>query len=208
MRAIVISDAHGQPHLITNALEHADYNQKKDRLIFAGDFVDIGSFPQKCLDVLQENRAEMLWGNHELAIILNKHISPQSIESRSLLGPISQIPFKVVAIHDDVVITHAGVSIRYKTYADDFKKLNDVTLNDLWHDDSPVWFRPGKVPVCTGIKQVIGHTPFEYIQKYFPETPLENVYMIDPYTTKGMGKDRFRYATIKNGDVTVWDSIP
>jgi hypothetical protein len=64
VRAVIIADAHAQPWLITNALEHSQYDKNKDRLIFAGDFLDIGIEPDECLHILEEQGAAMLWGNH------------------------------------------------------------------------------------------------------------------------------------------------
>lgn len=59
-RCIVIADCHGQPHLITNALKDSGYDKNDDNLVFAGDILDIGYEPEKCLDILVENNADIV----------------------------------------------------------------------------------------------------------------------------------------------------
>jgi predicted phosphodiesterase len=51
-RTIVLSDAHGYPELIRNALAHSGFVAGVDRLVYAGDFVDRGDRPQECLDLI------------------------------------------------------------------------------------------------------------------------------------------------------------
>ena len=77
MRTIVLSDCHGHPQLVTAALEDAGFVNGRDRLVFAGDFLDRGPLPAACLEVLEEAGAEMLLGNHDAAILLGQQIWPQ-----------------------------------------------------------------------------------------------------------------------------------
>jgi hypothetical protein len=227
MRCIVIADAHGQPWLIENALQHSSYDKTSDRLVFAGDFLDIGNQPDECLELLEENKAEMLYGNHEVAILLDKQIWPQnkvSWEFKALFqelvrNPVSRWypdkPWRVATAHDDVLITHAGVSQVYwrlfeglsvqdiaKSLNERFSMILDVPeiALDFWAPDSPLWFRPGLMAPFPGIVQVCGHTPAERLPKD------DNYYSVDPYSSYHFDSKRFRYAIIENGEVTIHDS--
>jgi hypothetical protein len=82
MRTFVISDAHGYPELIKSALEHGRFACGKDRLVYAGDFVDRGPDPQGCFDLIERYATEVLLGNHDLAALLDFVVWPQSPESR------------------------------------------------------------------------------------------------------------------------------
>ena len=78
-KTVVIADCHGRTDLITNAINDCpDY----DRLIFAGDFVDIGPEPEQCLELLLDLNARILWGNHDLAVLFGERIHPSSWHSR------------------------------------------------------------------------------------------------------------------------------
>ena len=73
-RTIVVSDAHGHVELIQNALDNADFGAGEDFLVYAGDVVDGGARvagAEACLDVLRRNEAQMLWGNHDVAAMLD-----------------------------------------------------------------------------------------------------------------------------------------
>jgi predicted phosphodiesterase len=206
MRCIVLSDVHGQPHLIKNVLKHSDYKIGQDRLVFAGDLLDIGTDPDTCLKLLIEANAEMLWGNHDAAIVLRKYISPQDPYSFSLYEKLRQATnFKVAAVHDNVLITHAGVSSNYFKEDHDVniiaKALNSTPLIDLWSNDNILWYRPDDIPPKSNIVQVVGHTPPEYCR------PYENFYMVDPYCKISFNKDRYRYAVIENNNVSIYDSM-
>jgi hypothetical protein len=224
MRCIVIADAHAQPWLIENALEHFHYDKNKDRLIFAGDFLDIGNDPDKCLNILEENKAEMLFGNHEVSVLLRKPVTPQSAVSweyqtffEKLVRDPAQ-PWKVATAHDGVLITHAGVSQVYWRALDGYEEMGsdyiahyfnkrfemildvpEIAL-DFWASDSPLWFRPGLLMPLQGIVQVAGHTPAEQLPKD------KDYYSVDPYSRHNFNRDRYRYAIIEDGNVQVYDS--
>jgi len=224
VRAIVIADCHGRPDLITNALEHAKYDGKKDRFIFAGDFLDIGNDPDKCLEILTKNNAEMLWGNHEVSVLLKKPVVPQSVVSWEYQGVFQHLvrskAWKVAAAHAGVLITHAGVSQVYWRALGGYEEMGadyvahyfnsrfEVILDvpeiamDFWASDSLLWFRPDLLAPLPGIVQVVGHTPPELI----PLKDRDFYISVDPYTTNGFGPDRFRYAIIEDDEVFVFDS--
>jgi hypothetical protein len=94
MRTLVLSDAHGFPQLIRNAFAHGglgsdgghggaghDADAAPDRLVFAGDIVDRGDRPGECLALLEAAGAEILWGNHDVAVLLDRFVYPCSGES-------------------------------------------------------------------------------------------------------------------------------
>ena len=225
MRAIVISDAHGNPMYINNALEHSLYNPAVDRLVFAGDVLDIGTDPQGCLDLLEEAGAEMLWGNHEQAILYGERISPQDMHSFSFVdlfkskvrGPDR---WCVMAEHEGILISHAGVSQVYwkqlegmsaaevATYFNDrFQHIDNADIADeFWDRDSPLWFRPGLLCPLKGFTQIVGHTPPSSL---LPEFLSSKTYIsVDPYVHNHVGaeSERYLYAIIEDGAVSVYDS--
>lgn len=213
MRTIVLSDCHGQPWLITNVLRHAHYHPG-DQLVFAGDFLDIGDDPERCLALLQHNNAKILWGNHDLAIRLGRTIFPQSIYMANFLDALREWdkPFDVaIAIDDDVLVTHAGLCSKYDFPGMDVNgiatELNKMPLEDIWHDWSPVWWRPGEIAPYPNITQVIGHTPPGWVQAHYFMSDLSKLYFVDPYTPEGFDKNRYRYAVIEDGKVTIYDSV-
>lgn len=67
-RTLVISDIHGELGMLTELLEKAAYNPKRDRLFLLGDYIDRGPDSKATLDKvieLVENGAVALKGNHE-----------------------------------------------------------------------------------------------------------------------------------------------
>ncbi|MCK9458695.1 MAG: metallophosphoesterase [Proteobacteria bacterium] len=207
IRCIICSDAHGSPHLITNVLKHSRYDKNTDRLVFCGDLVDIGYSALECIDILQRNNAELLIGNHDAAIILNKQIWPQNMINYEEQEKIIKIQneFKMAAVHDGVLITHAGLSDVYFSRQNDVglikETLNRTPLVNLWSGDNILWFRPGEgVNPHPEIVQVVGHTPPSWCR------PIKDFYMIDPYCKVGFDSGRFRYAVIKDGVVEIFDS--
>jgi len=225
MRAIVLADCHGHPELLLNALKHAQYDMAVDRLIFAGDFLDIGVKPDECFSLLMEQGAEMLWGNHEAAILLGKSISPQDKVSWEWEGTFKKLvrgypKWKVATTHEGVLISHAGVSQIYwrkfgltpsvEPTAEYFNKRFELILDvreiemDFWANDSPLWFRPGLLAPLPGVVQVVGHTPPVSI----PYKDREFYITVDPFARQieNYPATRYRYAIIENGIVEVVDS--
>ena len=207
IRCIVLGDAHGSPHLITNVLKHSKYNKDIDRLIFCGDLVDIGYNALDCIDILHENKAELLIGNHDAAIILNKQIWPQNMINYEEQEKIIEIQseFKMAAVHDNVLITHAGLSEVYFRGQNDVEaikeSLNGTKLIDLWSGDNILWYRPGEgIKPHPGIIQVVGHTPPSWCR------PIKDFYMVDPFCKIGFNSKRYRYAVIEDGTVEIFDS--
>jgi hypothetical protein len=122
VRTFVIADAHGHPEVIRAALEHGGFEPDRDRLVFGGDFVDRGSDPQGCLDLIERYATEVLIGNHDLGVLLDVPVWPQEPESpryRPLLidkvlhkDPVHS--WKAVTAVEGVLVSHAGISERYE----------------------------------------------------------------------------------------------
>ncbi len=83
-RTFVISDVHGYPELIENALDHGGFRAGVDEFIYAGDFVDRGPDADGCLRLLERYATRILVGNHELAVLLGFPLFEQTPESKRL----------------------------------------------------------------------------------------------------------------------------
>ncbi len=122
MRTFVIADVHGHPEIIRDALEDGAFEPGRDRLVFAGDFLDRGRDAQGCLDLIERYANEVLLGNHDLAVLLDTPIWPQGADSpgfRPLLVErvLDRDPgraWKAVVAAEEVLVSHAGISARYE----------------------------------------------------------------------------------------------
>jgi hypothetical protein len=117
-RTIVVSDIHGFPELLENALAHAGFDPASDTLVFAGDFLDRGPDSDRCLQLLEEAGAVMLVGNHEEGVLLDFWISDvapdghrfrETIREHVLSGD-PERRWGIAYAVDSVLVTHAGVS--------------------------------------------------------------------------------------------------
>jgi hypothetical protein len=229
MRTIVIADAHGQPELVERPLRHAGYDKKNDRLVFAGDFLDIGDRPAETLALLQNNDAQMLWGNHEYAVLTETLITPQDARSWEYADLLHETfesrAWPLAVCVDEVIITHAGVC---ELFADDFaacdrdpdalvEMLNQRFYQQAAYDlaygysfqgsitgeHGPLWYRPNSIAPLE-VEQVAGHTPPGDI------CAGPRFHLIDPFEHSSQGpaqvEDCYRYAVIEDGAVTVVDS--
>lgn len=101
-----------------NALEHARYEAGVDRLVFAGDFADRGPDGRACLELIEASGAEVLWGNHDVAVLLGRPIDPQDPASRTLrphfVERFGAAAWKLALCVDGVLVTHAGLSRVYR----------------------------------------------------------------------------------------------
>jgi hypothetical protein len=211
MRTVVLADCHGRPELVTNALTDA---RSWDRLVFAGDFLDIGPHQDRCLALLREHGAEMLYGNHECAILYRRAIWPQHESSWEYVALFERMlllsEWNIAAECEGVLVTHAGLSAGHafvhpswgaREWADELNMrfAADTSRDWFWAADSPIWFRPKNEYPALDIVQVAGHTPPHMLPTY------EGFHVIDPYA-RGLDKSRFRYAVIEDGVVSVHDS--
>jgi hypothetical protein len=162
-------------------------------------------------------RCRAVMGNHELAILLGRWVSYQDNESRKLHPLLleNKDRFKVAAMHQGILLTHAGYSqsfdniMQYGMPPDVKGDLNNLNTELLWQMDSPLWYRPTRnnppaIGSTMGI-QICGHTPLEWIAEH--NGPLPNFYCVDPYCSVDFDKSRYRYAVIEHrGEVTIHDS--
>ena len=230
MRTIVLSDIHGEPRIITAVLEHSAYDPASDRLVFAGDAIEIGRNPLGCLDLLEKLGAECVVGNHEWAYFTGRPIEFEPFDSRVLQRVGANLisgGWKLSAEAGGALITHAGVSegLRDKyekagSVAEFAARLNagfqrsidDVANNNVALEDAdPLWWRPGwGSPPLSDVLQVIGHTPVEFYNRPDAAKLMEQLglYLVDPWV-RGWRERRFappvplRYAVIEDGVVRV-----
>jgi len=137
---LVVSDIHGYPELIENALRASGFREGTDRLVFAGDFLDRGSHARECLERLDQLGAETLIGNHDQAIALGYWIGEQQEASKVFREPLLERlrtrRLNLVTGVDDVLISHAGLT---RAFAAEFDELGRdparlaVRLNDEYH---------------------------------------------------------------------------
>ena len=117
-RTIVISDAHGYPAFIENALAHACFDPVIDRLVFAGDFIDRGPDSERCLELIEEHADIILFGNHEVELMIGAPIEfdSGSDQFESLLIERfreDQQRWRIAVAVGDVLVTHAGLCTEY-----------------------------------------------------------------------------------------------
>ena len=138
-RVIVVSDPHGHPELIQNALDDAGFDVARDGLICAGDLVDGDLGPREAreeLDLLKRNQAQILWGNHDVAVLLDYRIDYQREWSRpdfteafrAVFAGDGPLRWRYAVRVQGVFVTHAGISTDYLNdflYADRNKRVDD-----------------------------------------------------------------------------------
>ena len=137
---LVVSDVHGYPELLENALRGSGFREGSDRLVFAGDFLDRGDRAGECLERLDELGAETLIGNHDQAIALGYWIGEQQEASKVFREPLLERlrtrRIDLVTSVDGVLISHAGLTC---VFAADFDELGrdparlTTRLNDEYH---------------------------------------------------------------------------
>lgn len=210
-RTIVVSDLHGEPVVLERALDHSRFRQGTDRLIVAGDLIEIGSDPAGVLRRIAELEADVLVGNHELALVVGEPIEEGDpiappVAERVADGVLSG-EWALALAADGVLVSHAGVS---SALQGDFDSHcgRDVAvlaawLNNAWLADleqtiergsiglgdmtglsGPLWFRPtGPESLLEGVTQVVGHTPPEIFrdQRAVAALGAAGMHIVDPY---------------------------
>jgi serine/threonine protein phosphatase 1 len=234
VRTIVFSDVHGEPDIIGAVLAHARFDAGADRLIFAGDAIEVGRDSARCLDLLDELGAECLVGNHEYGAFVGRPIEGSRLD-RALVdrvtGSIRSGRWRLAAAADGVLVTHAGVGQRLALDSElgGGAELIAQVLNDEFAGavatrsrktasvagySGPLWWRPGfDDPPLAGIVQVAGHTPPEIIGEggSAEDWAARGVHLIDPYV-RGWRLRGFRppapirYAVIEDGVVRTADA--
>lgn len=233
MRTIVFSDVHGEPDIIAAVVAHSGFDASIDRLVFAGDAIEIGRDASRCLDLLEELGAECLVGNHEYAVFTGRPVEDEPLDPafvRRVTESIESGRWRLAASADGVLITHAGVDERFGLGLEPGDRSSAEFIAQLLNDEfaiavasrsrkagtvvgfsGPLWWRPGfdgdPVP---GVTQVAGHTPPEILSgtdaaAYWAE---KGIHLVDPYV-RGWRMRGFlpptpvRYAVIEDGVVRV-----
>jgi len=231
-RTIVLSDAHGEPAIIRAVVEHCCYDQACDRLIFAGDAIEVGRDSMGCLELLEEFGAEFLVGNHEYAAFTRWPLEGEVLDPRvteHVDRALTSGRWKLAAEADGVLITHAGVSdeLEYEFGVagnGDVRRFVDA-LNEEFggtveigssategaiDTSGPLWYRPGEgcLPL-SGLIQVVGHTPLEFYARFgtLERWQSAGLHFVDPFVRawreRGYAEPvPFRYAVIEDGDVS------
>jgi len=176
MKTVVVGDLHGKYNIVEEILTW-DYN-----VVFVGDYLD--SFTHKAVEqlhtldlildsVIKSNgRVKALLGNHEIAY-LNPRMACSGNSTAVQIGILHRDMSPLLThlwLHDDILITHAGVSQHLLTssklslteYLDagDFNQIGYSrggrnTIGGLYWCD---WWEEF-VPVA-GTRQIVGHTAF------------------------------------------------
>ncbi len=231
-RTVVFSDAHGEPAIIRAVVEHSRYNSLCDRLVFAGDAIEVGRDSLGCLELLEDLGAEFLVGNHEYSVFVRWPLEPEALDPRvteHVERALTSGRWKLAAEVDGVLITHAGVSDEYAyeygvAGGSEVRRFVDA-LNEEFagtveigasategaiDTSGPLWYRPGEscLPL-PGPTQVVGHTPLEW---YARAGTLERwqstgLHFVDPFVRAWRERGYtdpvpFRYALIEDGDVS------
>ena len=232
MRTFVVSDAHGHPELIRNALDHGGFVPGRDHFIYAGDIFDRGTDPGGCIDLIEEYATEVLLGNHDVAALLDFLVYPSDPENRRfrplmmnrvLNGEPGKV-WKLAACVDGVLVTHAGISAEFDRARLEECGQDPALLAERLNAD---FFAAVRCQLETGDLDpngVLGDEgptwfrPFPWtdvlplagVRQVVGHTPpideLEETdfYMIDPCVFLGLeDRGRFRYAVIEDGRVRV-----
>jgi len=134
-RILIIGDIHGCLDLLKRLMEKINWDAKKDRLIFLGDYIDRGKDSRGVIDYIldlqkQSSRIECLKGNHEAVFLdylsggdgdrflMNGGTSTlASYVADGVKGPVPMIPgrherfllsLKMMVELDDFYVVHAG----------------------------------------------------------------------------------------------------
>lgn len=228
MRTFVVSDAHGSPELILNALGHGRFEMGRDAFVYAGDLLDRGPDAMGCIALVERYATEVLIGNHDAAALFGFPVAPQNPESRHLRPflkrKVLREGWRLAAAVEGVLITHAGISesygdlfrgecgsdpgrlaaylnARFEALVERKPPLRDWYDDPLLGDYGPLWFRPAPythLAPLGGCTQIAGHTQ--------PTGLIEDTsfYMIDPTSFDWFDEPgRYRYAVIERGSVRV-----
>ena len=196
MKLLVIPDIHLKPWIFDKAFEILRLNTDLNGCVVLGDLVD--DFGQKYnLDLYKDTFdaaikfattfPSTLWcyGNHDVSYVYQLSESGYSSAARDLvclklreLQHVVGENYNYVHMIDNVIFSHGGlnavyvskyVPLKYYKYPEYVLSIiNQLHIQELWRDLSPLWFRP---QIYYGMKpyyprkylQVVGHTPVKKI---------------------------------------------
>lgn len=215
MKILVIPDVHLKPWMFRRASELMEENIA-DKIVCLMDIADDWNQQWNLDLYIQSYDAaisfakdypDTLWcyGNHDACYPWNQRetgysrIAPRTVCDKlhvlqETLPDAGQLAF----IHriDDVIFLHGGLAdifirenIKSSHYHDVDKVIETINTFDwqhLWHDDSPLWYRPqiykGRMYKPRKLLQVVGHTPVKEIYRE------GNVISCDVFSTDEAGK--------------------
>ena len=207
MRTIVFSDVHGEPAVIRRVVEHSGYRPGVDRLVFAGDAIEVGRDSAGCLELLESLGVEYLVGNHEYAVWDGSPIETDILDLKvenEIARAIDSGLWHLAASADGVLITHAGLS---EAFASHFGEVTVGGIEDLvvalngefaaavmrgpggvtggpFQQNGPLWYRPTEsLPPVSGVIQIAGHTPPEILDgdDIAGTWASDGLYLVDPF---------------------------
>ena len=231
-RTFVISDAHGYPELIQNALDHGGFDPQRDDFVYAGDLFDRGPGVAACIELVETYATQVLMGNHDVAVLLDFLVYPQDPGNRRfrphlidrVVNADPADAWKVATCVEGVLISHAGVSSEYQPVLEQECEGDPAFLAEHLNR---VFLEAVRSELRSGARDEQGilgddgptwFRPFPWsdllplagVRQVVGHTPpvdeLEAVdfHMVDPCAFYGMeDSKRFRYAVSEGGEVTV-----
>ena len=215
MKVLVIPDIHLKPWMFRRASELMEENIAEKAVCLmdiADDWkqqwnMDLYIQSYDAAISFARDYPDTLWcyGNHDVCYPWNQRetgysrlagrmVSEKLRVLRETLPDAGQLAF----IHriDNVLFLHGGLSdffvreyIKASYYHDIDKVIETINTFDwqqLWHEDSPIWYRPqiykGRMYKPRKLLQVVGHTP---VKKIYRE---KNVVSCDVFSTDEEGK--------------------
>lgn len=215
MKVLVIPDVHLKPWMFRRASELMeeniaekvvclmdiadDWNQQWNLDLYVQSYDAAISFAKDYPDTL------WCYGNHDVSYPWNQRetgysrIAPRMVcEKLRILQESLPDMRQLAFIHriDNVLFLHGGLPdvfvreyIKTSYYHDVDKVIETINAFDwqqLWHDDSPLWYRPqiyrGRMYKPRKLLQVVGHTP---VKKIYREG---NVISCDVFSTDEKGR--------------------
>ena len=199
MKTLVIPDIHLKPWIFERAslllADSAadkivclmdipdDWNREFDIELYEETFDAAIRFAKTFPDTL------WCWGNHDLSYVWGMTETgyswfAQNTVSRKLIELKEAIPdWKQLAyLHriDNVLFSHGGLTDffvwkhvpakDYDNIDEAIRVINNLDCEDMWNNDSPIWFRPQynrdiKMYKPRKLLQVVGHTPVEGVSR-------------------------------------------
>ena len=215
MKVLVIPDIHLKPWMFNRASELMEENIAEKAVCLmdiADDWkqqwnLDLYIQSYDAAISFARDYPDTLWcyGNHDVCYPWNQRetgysrIAARTVsEKLRVLQEILPDAGQIAFIHriDNVLFLHGGLPdffvreyIKASYYHDIDKVIETINTFDwqqLWHEDSPIWYRPqiykGRMYKPRKLLQVVGHTP---VKKIYRE---KNVVSCDVFSTDEEGK--------------------
>ena len=196
MKVLVIPDVHLKAAMFDRAAELMrakiadravclmdiadDWGQEKNVALYIETFDAALEFAKEFKDTF------WCYGNHDIPYIANMwgpgFSEDAEVEVRTRLNELEAMVRDdngIAFIHriDNVLFMHGGLSERFvrKNIGDEdyddidavIATINEMDIDDLWHEDTPIWLRPQDYGVdmykSDVLLQVVGHTPMREI---------------------------------------------